>query len=88
MGCNNFCDHYSEATFVHLQKSLHAFKAIDAKRAFKGWSNLCDVKIKHCHADNSRFAETVFLANIAKQGQAMSFVALMLTFKMVVLSAE
>ena len=46
-GATIFVDHYSDITFVHLQKSLNALETIEAKRAFERWSNSCGVKIRH-----------------------------------------
>jgi hypothetical protein len=68
-----FTDHYSDATFVHLQKSTSAQETLEAKHAFQRWANSHHVQIRHYHADNRRFAETVFMADVAKQGQMISF---------------
>jgi Reverse transcriptase (RNA-dependent DNA polymerase) len=68
-----FVDHYSDITFVHLQQSTKANETIEAKEAFERWSLSHGVKIKHYHADNGRFAETAFMAHVAKSGQTISF---------------
>jgi hypothetical protein len=67
MAATIFVDHYSDVTFVHLQKTLNA------KEAFERWANSHSVKIKHYHADNGRFAKTDFMAHVAKSGQTISF---------------
>jgi Reverse transcriptase (RNA-dependent DNA polymerase) len=68
-----FVDHYSDITFVHLQRSLSAEDTIEAKEAFERWSKSHSVTISHCHADNGRFAETAFMAHVAKCGQTITF---------------
>ena len=72
-GATIFVDHYSNMTFVHLQKSLNSEETIRSKQAFERWSASCGVTIKHYHADNGRFAETAFMADVAKCGQTISF---------------
>jgi hypothetical protein len=68
-----FTDHYSDVTYVHLQKSTNAQETLEAKQAFERWANQHSVKIKHYHADNGRFAETLFMADVARRGQTISF---------------
>jgi hypothetical protein len=68
-----FTDHFSDATFVHLQKSTNAAETLEAKNAFERWANQHSVRIKHYHADNGRFAETVFMTDVARKGQTISF---------------
>jgi hypothetical protein len=73
MAATIFVDHYSDVTFVHLQKTLNAKDTIEAKEAFERWANSHSVKVKHYHTDNGRFAETDFMAHVAKSGQTISF---------------
>jgi hypothetical protein len=54
-----------------LQKSTNTTETLEAKQAFEQWADLHNVRIKHYHADNGRFAETVF--DVAKKGQTISF---------------
>jgi Reverse transcriptase (RNA-dependent DNA polymerase) len=68
-----FVDHFSDITFVHLQKSTNAEETIEAKEAFERWASSHGVNIRHYHADNGRFAETAFMAHVAKRGQTISF---------------
>ena len=72
-GATIFVDHFSDITYVHLQKSLSAAETIEAKHAFERWTNSCGVKVTHYHADNGRFAETAFMADVAVKGQTISF---------------
>jgi hypothetical protein len=64
-----FVDHYSDVTFVHLQSTLSGDVTVEAKEAFERWSRGNNVRIKHYHSDNGRFAETKFLAAVAAAGQ-------------------
>jgi hypothetical protein len=68
-----FFDHFSDVTFVHMQKSTNSAETIEAKHAFERWCTSNGVCVKHYHADNGRFAETVFMADVARRGQTISF---------------
>jgi hypothetical protein len=68
-----FVDHYSDATYVHLQASLSAKDTIEAKETFERWSKSHGVTINHYHADNGRFSENEWMAHIAKMGQSITF---------------
>jgi len=49
-----FVDHFSDFTFVFLQKTLTSAETILAWEAFKAFSRSHGVNIKHYHADNLR----------------------------------
>jgi hypothetical protein len=68
-----FTDHLSDVAFMHLQKSTNAQETVEAKYAFERWSNSHGVNIKHYHADNGLFTENVFMADVARKGQTISF---------------
>jgi hypothetical protein len=68
-----FIYHYSDATYVHLQKSTNAQETLEGKHAFACWASSHNVKVKHYHADNGRFAETVFMSEVARKGQTICF---------------
>ena len=68
-----FIDHFSDVTYVHIQKSLSALETIQAKEAFERWSSSHGVTIRHYHADNGRFAENAFLKHIQESKQTISF---------------
>jgi hypothetical protein len=70
-----FVDHYSRLGFVHLQESTTAEETLQAKHAFERYSRSHGVHIEHYHADNGRFAELVWLADVAREGQTVSFSA-------------
>ena len=62
-------DHFSDVTYVHLQKSINVIEIIEAKYAFKRWANFCGVVVTHYHATNGRFSKTVFMAEVVTKGQ-------------------
>jgi hypothetical protein len=68
-----FVDHYSDVSFVHLQKSLSGEETVEAKEPFERWCRSHDVIVKHYHADNGRFADNKFLSAVAMSGQTISF---------------
>jgi hypothetical protein len=68
-----FVDHFSDVTYIHLQKTTNAEETIEAKEAFERWAATHNVKISHYHADNVRFAENAYMAHVAKCGQAITF---------------
>jgi hypothetical protein len=67
-----FTDHYSDVTFIHLQRSTNAQETLEAKHAFEQWATSYNVNIRHYHADNGRFAETLFMTDVARKGQTIS----------------
>ena len=68
-----FVDHFSGLSYVHLQQSLSSVETIEAKRAFEKFATNYNVRVKHYHADNGRFADNLWLADIARQGQEITF---------------
>jgi hypothetical protein len=69
----NFIDQYRRWSYVHFQKSTSGEETVEAKRTFKRMANSYGVRIRHYHGDNGRFAETLFMQEIVKQGQTISF---------------
>ena len=61
-----FIDHFSRLSYVHLQKTLTSTETLEAKMAFEKFAEGHSVKIEHYHADNGRFADTLWLASVAK----------------------
>ena len=51
-----FVDHFSNAGYVHLQRSTSVEHTLEAKRAFEHYARQNGVMIKHYHADNGTFA--------------------------------
>jgi hypothetical protein len=61
-----FVDHFSNLGYVHAQKSTSAQETMEAKHAFERFTRSHGVSVKHYHADNGRFAEKKFTADIAE----------------------
>ena len=59
--------YYSDYTYVYFQESLSSDETVQAKHAFEG------VNIRHYHADNGRFADNAFLADIKGERQTISY---------------
>jgi GAG-pre-integrase domain len=68
-----FVDHFSDLVFVHVQQSTSAKETIEAKAAFEQYARTCGVLIKHYHADNGRFAENLWRADVLEKGQRLTF---------------
>jgi hypothetical protein len=68
-----FVDHYSRWSYVHYQKSTSGDETVDAKRAFERLAGSHGVKVLHYHGDNGRFAENLFMQEIVRCGQTISF---------------
>jgi hypothetical protein len=66
-------DHKSRLSFVHLQQHLTSAETLEAKHAFEAFARKYGVVVRHYHADNGRFADNLFVQDIAKQGQTLSF---------------
>ena len=59
-----FVDHYSDLTFVYLQRTTSADETLDAKEAFERYAYQHGVKILHYHADNGRFNESAWIQHL------------------------
>jgi hypothetical protein len=68
-----FVDQFSGLSFVHLQKTSSGEETLDTKMAFEGFACSLNVSIQHYHADNGRFCENLWMANVKKEGQTISF---------------
>jgi hypothetical protein len=68
-----FVDHYSRWSYVHFQKTTSGAETVEAKRAFERLAASHNVRIRHYHADNGRFAENLFMQEIIRCGQTISF---------------
>ena len=47
-----FVDHFSDLSYVHLQRSITSEETVQAKMAFEAYSRSMGVKVIHYHADN------------------------------------
>ena len=70
-----FVDHFSNAGYVHLQRSTAVEHTLEAKRAFEHYARQSGVTIKHYHADNGTFAAKGWVQACADQRQGLSFAA-------------
>jgi hypothetical protein len=68
-----FVDHFSNLGFVHLQTSTSCEETLQAKREFELYANSYGVQIQQYHADNGRFADSLWREDILKQGQRLTF---------------
>jgi hypothetical protein len=68
-----FVDHFTNLSYVHLQTSTNALETLEAKHEFERFAQSCGVQIRHYHADNGRFAESVWKDDIQKKGQQLTF---------------
>lgn len=70
-----FVDHASGKIFTHYQKNTGAEETLAAKQAFEHMSHQHGVKILHYHADNGIFISRAFIEACKKEGQSISFSA-------------
>ena len=68
-----FVDHYSRFTYYYPQTSTNAEETVKAKKAFEAYSDSVRVNILHCHCDNGRFADKVFLAAVKDEKQTVLY---------------
>lgn len=68
-----FVDHFSRLSYVYVHRSTTAIETVTAKHAFEQFAKGYGVSIKHYHADNGRFAENLFMADVARLGQSITF---------------
>lgn len=68
-----FTDHFSDLSYVHLQKTITSAETLEAKDAFEAYSKSLGVRIQHYHADNGRFADNLFLKSVKDNKQTISF---------------
>ena len=68
-----FTDHFSDLSYVHLQKTITSAETLEAKDAFEAYAKSVGVSIQHYHADNGRFADNLFLQSVKDKGQTISF---------------
>ena len=68
-----FVDHYSDLSYVHLQETLSSNETVQAKHAFEAFARKHHVQVLHYHADNGRFADNLFMQDVSKQQQTISF---------------
>ena len=70
-----FKDHYSDLVYIHLHEENDGESITQAKTAFEACASKHNVKVKHYHADNGRFADNKFISSVKERGQTISFCA-------------
>ena len=68
-----FLDHYSDLTYVHLQRGLLSDETVQEKKAFEDYTRKYKVKVKQYHAENGRFSYTTFLQAVKQENQMISY---------------
>jgi hypothetical protein len=68
-----FVDHFSSLSYLHIQKGTGAEETLQGKRQFEACYATHGVRVQHCHADNGRFAENMFVNDIETCGQTISY---------------
>ena len=68
-----FVDQYSKLSYVHMQVEQNSIETVEGKKAFEKFARRHGVTIRHYHADNGRFADNLFMADVARTGQTISF---------------
>ena len=68
-----FVDHQSRLGYVHLQRDLTSVETLKAKKAFEAYARHKGVQVKHYHADNGRFADNMFIKDVANSKQTISY---------------
>ena len=68
-----YTDHFSNLSYVHLQKGTGSDETLASKVAFEAYAKSHGVTVNHYHCDNGRFSDRAFVRNIKSQGQTISF---------------
>lgn len=68
-----FTDHFSDLSYVHVQRTTNMEDTLTAKKTFETWANAQGVPILHYHCDNGRFADKAFTDHVLEKGQTISF---------------
>jgi hypothetical protein len=68
-----FVDHASDFSYVYHQTSMTSEETLKSKLAFEKFALSQEVHIKHYHADNGRFKDSLFTKSIEDKGQTISF---------------
>jgi hypothetical protein len=72
-GSTNLVDHASNLSYVYHQTSMTSEETLKSKIAFERFALSHGVHIKHYHADNGRFKDTLFTKSIEEKGQTISY---------------
>ncbi len=67
-----FVDHYSDLTFIYLQRSTDGDDTVEAKREFERHARSCGINVRAYHADNGRFVDSKWINDMKTKDQAYS----------------
>jgi hypothetical protein len=81
-------DHVNQLSYIHLQSQVTAEETVEAKEAFEAYARSHGVIVKHYHADNGHFAESLFMSVVAELGQTISFCRVSAHFQKGIASRE
>jgi hypothetical protein len=73
VGSTIFVDHASDLSYVYHQTLMTSEETLKSKLAFEKFALSHGVHIKHYHADNGRFKDTLFTRDIEEKGQTISY---------------
>jgi hypothetical protein len=73
VGSTIFVDHASDLSYIYHQTSMTSEETLKSKLAFERYALSHGVHIKHYHADNGRFKDTLFTRDIEEKGQTISY---------------
>lgn len=68
-----YIDHFSDLSYVYLQKGATVEETVEGKKAFEQYARTHNVRIQHYHADNGIFEAQGFRQAIAVDGQTISY---------------
>jgi Reverse transcriptase (RNA-dependent DNA polymerase) len=72
-GATIFVDHFSNLSFVYLQKGLTIVETLEAKAAFERYASAHGVTIRHYQTDNGIFETDSFRRSVEMAGQTISY---------------
>ena len=68
-----FLDHFSNLTYVHLQRGLLSDETAQAKKVFEDYTRTYRTRIKKYNTENRIFADNAFLQAVAQENQTISY---------------
>ena len=83
-----FVEHCNRSSYFHLQRSLSSGDTVRAKRVFERMCESHGVNVLHYHADNGRFADTMFLRDIEEKNQTIIYCGVNAHFQNGILEKE
>jgi Reverse transcriptase (RNA-dependent DNA polymerase)/GAG-pre-integrase domain len=72
-GATIFVDHFSNLSFVYLQKGLTIAETLEAKAAFERYASAHGVTVRHYQTDNGIFETDSFRKSVEMAGQTISY---------------